>query len=316
MFVEGHASSMAELLAEVRRIARVFQPDIRAPEELWFRGQGRQKWALLPALYRPKVAKYGYDEETLFERFKALSIPLVPQEPRTDWDWYFLAQHFGLPTRLLDWTENLLAAAYFALLEHTTGRDRPTLEALAQVAAAPPVFDKKAPTVLMLDAGTLNQYTFGPKYDCVLVPGSKLDNYLPGQLIPERERKDDRDNRWPIAILPGRASSRIVAQQGMFTLHGRETIPLEALDTSTTGNKAPALGRITLDRLAVPRLWRELELVGIHRLALFPDLDGVAHHVCWTQQNDPVVPERRRAMAAKKKSAPKKKGPRKTAKKK
>ena len=87
-----------------------------------FRGQVRDK-PLLPKLARsPLHHDFENREGLMFEEFKRTSLGLTDFIPQSDWDFLALAQHHGLPTRLLDWTYGALSGVYFAV-ENGPGQD-------------------------------------------------------------------------------------------------------------------------------------------------------------------------------------------------
>lgn len=106
-------------------------------ENLLFRGQRKDSstWALLPKAYRPQYRPtqgsveqpYRRDETFLNEWFKENAGFLNPY-PHDVWMRIAIAQHNGLPTRLMDWSSNPLVAAYFAV-SNATENDDPVIYA-------------------------------------------------------------------------------------------------------------------------------------------------------------------------------------------
>jgi hypothetical protein len=241
------AESWEEFLKAVSRAAEELGEE---PKNLWFRGQSDPSYELIPSLLRHPQGMLK--EQQLFRDYSRHAEPLQPKRDN-EWEVLFDMQHYGIPTRLLDWTETGGVAVAFALYDmRETDRDAEIF-----------VLNPFALNARSGDA-TIREAPLDPSFDYP-------NMYWRG--IPTRPVH-------PIAFRPRFQNPRLAAQRGTFTIQGSDPRPLDV-------QLPECVRRIRLRSSARSGALDYLTFSGIDPAHISPDLFGLARHLIQKHLNRP-----------------------------
>lgn len=215
------------------------------PEVLWYRGHPNSDFYLLATLLRYENGIKR--EEHLFTSFKKFSDRILKRRD-SEWETLFEMQHYGVPTRLLDWSETFGIALFFAATYNQSHHP-----------------DKDA-AVYLLAPIALNE----------------ISGITQIYRVPQDEDKFSYTKIYwqhtplaaaaPIAIEPIFINERMLAQRGVFTVHHDKIDPIE--DTFPN-----AIKKVILPNAVILAALEFLEISNINIFSVFPDLAGISGYL-------------------------------------
>lgn len=255
--------STIEITDGVTLIKAVEEANNTFEGQVWWRGQRCWSWSLLASAFRPgRGSNYERSANIRFRQRAPIRLPDTP-DAEDFFAWLFLMQHHRLPTRLLDWTESPLIAAFFAtekgICNESEGKD----------------YEEEGAALYALSPYALNETEIGDRG--LLVPEDKrvVDSVKPAFL------KNAPDEELVLALRPPEQFLRMMVQLSVFTIHamGKLIEDLENSETLLIQYKVPPDSK--------SQLREELKKLGIRESDLFPDLDHLGEEVAGVSFVDP-----------------------------
>jgi FRG domain len=298
-------------------------PRYRYPFGLWFRGEDQcyPGGNIVPGVFRVTAGKV-FDETSMFNVFRLRAGSHRKENPTT-LDWLCLMQHYGLPTRLIDWSESPLVALYFAVLDeahHGNGDDGfvYTLDARrlnreTDILPRPSRSGIHVPESLnaMMRAECSDRPILASLFKIRAIIECDQTDSIPTPDLQDILNHPDRHwdflnrLRMPTAVYPFRAHGRMIAQYSLFTVHGgrMELDPPRAeglsvgrpihLEEVNEQCDIPVLWAYRIPSESKPRIKGQLERLGIHEGTLYPDIEQQASYAkrIWQVAGQPGIAE-------------------------
>lgn len=222
------------------------QAEFHSHIRIWYRGQGNIEWPLQPKLYRQQFKPLNEKDRRdigshLSREFKSMSGAHLTGSESNE-ELYFLQQHYGLMTGLLDWTNNPLVALWFAVNEEPGLDGVLHMMDVYQMKNLHKNFGIALPSHGMFVSAIKNIYSFGSEGE------------VPSAIFP---------------IRPDHKNQRITHQQSFFTFH----VPN---DTTLSEKNNPTLRRFRIPLKYKASIKKTLRLIGINSYFIFGTLDHLS----------------------------------------
>lgn len=255
-----------------------------------YRGQRDANWKNIPGLFRPDLAKLAESEKRAVRDLVSVH-PGEFSGCETMFDRLVRMQHFGLPSRLMDVSQNPLVALYFATDVGPPGKESDgAVTAFAIPEEREKYFDSDAVSCL----ANLANMTAREKEEIIKLRTGRLKGTTKEEEIARvnaanvykrlhqfiRAEKphflpiiDPIDLFKPYYVHPKMSNRRILSQAGGFIIHG--LVP---------PRKIKFAHQIEETKFVIPKekkklLRNALELLGISDSTLFPELDRAANRI-------------------------------------
>lgn len=226
----------------------------------WYRGCADTSHNLTPSLLRHPSKKTAEDlhrlELELAASFTQRSRPFVHQTFSDEWEATFFMQHYGIPTRLLDWTESPFVGLYFSLSGSKRDKKNKVIADVALWMLDPAAWNKSALVDISYKGGILDSKK------------EQVKSYGPSGQLEERKNL-------PIMIHGTHNSARIVAQRGTFALFGKSMKSMEDSFNEQIFQEG-TLQQLIIKKEYVDEVASSLFRKGISDSTVYPDVFGLS----------------------------------------
>lgn len=274
----------------IEEISKLAQEAERNGNVLLFRGQDDAAYRLIPGVFR----EYSYqkNEHTIFKELVSY-YPGEFDKNKNTFEKLVRAQHFGLPTRLLDITFNPLVALYFSIGNIEKNKENGKVFILTVEKDAIKYYDSDTlssiANLVYLKPCEKENIKYDYKKNLYAQPEEFCKNQNVKKLIhfikDERPYFEDRIvPRDLFKVIPVKAkmnNERIASQSGAFLAFGLDYKDLEMLVNKSNMDDIIKIDTLIIDKDSKKRIKEQLDLLSINEASLFPDISGAAEYIKW-----------------------------------